>query len=89
MGVYSVVLANPNLINVEISCLFVAYMESCLVWAREMSLNGGAQNLNCISSNLPLSRRKNMFPIGSHNSMTFWLSLPVHSESLKRIDYPK
>ena len=32
----SYMLANPNLINGEISWLFVAYMESCLVWAREL-----------------------------------------------------
>ena len=31
----SYMLANPNLINGEISRLFVAYMESCLVWTRE------------------------------------------------------
>ena len=34
----SYMLANPNLINGEISWLFVAYMESCLVWAREFPL---------------------------------------------------
>ena len=31
----SYMLASPNLINGEISRLFVAYMESGLVWARE------------------------------------------------------
>ena len=31
----SYMLANSNLINGKISWLFVAYMESCLVWARE------------------------------------------------------
>ena len=34
----SYMLANPNLINGEISWLFVAYMGSCLVWARESTL---------------------------------------------------
>ena len=33
----SYMLANHNLINGEISCLFVAYMESCLLWTRELS----------------------------------------------------
>ena len=33
-------LANPNLINGEISWLFVAYMGSCLVWARELCKSG-------------------------------------------------
>ena len=35
----SYMLANPNLINGEISWLFVAYMESFLVWAREDYVN--------------------------------------------------
>ena len=35
----SYMLANPNLINGEISWLFVAYMESHLVWAREIRVS--------------------------------------------------
>ena len=34
----SYMLANPNLIDGEISWLFDAYMESCLVWTKELPI---------------------------------------------------